>query len=274
MGGDVPLRSDRRRRAGSESASAHQDPRSSEPSVACDEQGRLRGLMQRRPHDWHCDFGRTSFMPRILSVPDLDFSLRGLPAQRSSIMSTTARPGLHPVLARSRRAAARAAQLVVFPNEARAHVAQRELRFSDNKLHIVWNVPRRAELVASAATAEPPLIVYYHGSITPERLPETVSLAVRRMAGRARLRIAGYEAPGARGYVRHLIGNDKGTVVDAPIEYLGMVPRADLLARGRACSCRLVAHAFQLRRPQHQSYGGRLEQAVRLYGGGTSLARV
>jgi spore maturation protein CgeB len=51
------------------------------------------------------------------------------------------------------------------------------------------------------------------------------------MAGRARLRIAGYEAPGARGYVRHLIGNDKGAVVDAPIEYLGMVPRrADLLA--------------------------------------------
>jgi glycosyltransferase involved in cell wall biosynthesis len=138
---------------------------------------------------------------------------------------------LHPVLEQSRRAAARAAQLVVFPNETRAHLAQRELRFSDKKLHIVWNVPMRAELVVSAATAEPPLIVYYHGSITPERLPETASLAVRRMAGRARLRIAGYEAPGARGYVRHLIGNDKGTVVDAPIEYLGMVPRrADLLA--------------------------------------------
>jgi glycosyltransferase involved in cell wall biosynthesis len=138
---------------------------------------------------------------------------------------------LHPVLEQSRRAAARAAQLVVFPNETRAHLAQRELRFSDKKLHIVWNVPMRAELVVPAATAEPPLIVYYHGSITPERLPETVSLAVRRMAGRARLRIAGYEAPGAHGYVRHLIGNDKGSVVDAPIEYLGMVPRrADLLA--------------------------------------------
>ena len=137
---------------------------------------------------------------------------------------------LHPVLEQSRRAAARAAQLVVFPNETRAHLAQRELRFSDKKLHIVWNVPMRAELVVSAATAEPPLIVYYHGSITPERLPETVSLAVRRMAGRARLRIAGYEAPGARGYVRHLVGSDKCASLDAPIEYIGMVPRADLLA--------------------------------------------
>lgn len=138
---------------------------------------------------------------------------------------------LPPVLARLRRAAARAAQLIVFPNEERAHFAQRELRFSGNKLRIVWNVPRRAELVASAATAVPPLIVYYHGSITPERLPETVALAVRRMPGRVRLRIAGYEAPGARGYVKHLVGDDMDASADAPVEYLGMVPRRmDLLA--------------------------------------------
>ena len=138
---------------------------------------------------------------------------------------------LHPILARSRRAAACAAKLVVFPNETRAHLAQEELRFSDKKLHIVWNVPRRAELVAAAATAELPLIVYYHGSITPERLPESVALAIRRMAGRAKLRIAGYEAPGARGYIRHLIGNDQCASVDALIEYRGMLPRrADLLA--------------------------------------------
>ena len=50
------------------------------------------------------------------------------------------------------------------------------------------------------------------------------------MAGRVRLRIAGYEAPSARGYVRHLVGSDTGAAADAPIEYIGMVPRADLLA--------------------------------------------
>ena len=138
---------------------------------------------------------------------------------------------LHPILARMRTAAARAAQLIVFPNEERAHFAQRELRFCGNKLHIVWNVPRRAELVASAATAAPPLIIYYHGSITPERLPETVALAVRRMAGRVRLRIAGYEAPSARGYIRHLVGSGTCASAGAPVEYLGMIPlRTDLLA--------------------------------------------
>jgi glycosyltransferase involved in cell wall biosynthesis len=143
----------------------------------------------------------------------------------------TPSPGmLHPVLARGRAAAARAARLIVFPNEQRAHFARSELRFPDNRLHIVWNVPRRAELAATAATAKCPLIVYYHGSITPERLPETVAFAVRRMAGRVRFRIAGYEAPSARGYVRHLVGSSASAAADALIEYIGMVPRADLLA--------------------------------------------
>ena len=137
---------------------------------------------------------------------------------------------LHPVLARSRAAAARAARLVVFPNEDRAHLAQSELRFTDNRLHVVWNVPTYAELASSAAPAELPLIVYYHGSISPERLPETVAFAVKRMAGRARLRIAGYEAPGAQGYVKQLVGSDTGTAVDNLVEYIGMVSqRADLL---------------------------------------------
>jgi glycosyltransferase involved in cell wall biosynthesis len=136
---------------------------------------------------------------------------------------------LHPVLARSRTAAARAARLVVFPNEHRAHIAQSELQFSNNRLRIVWNVPRRAELASSAAPAEPPLIVYYHGSITPERLPETVALAVRRMTGRVLLRIAGYEAPGAQGYVKHLVHSDSGTGADKLVEYIGMMPRAHLM---------------------------------------------
>jgi glycosyltransferase involved in cell wall biosynthesis len=138
---------------------------------------------------------------------------------------------LRPMLARSRAAATRSARLIVFPNDQRARVAQSELRFSDSQLHIVWNVPRRAELASPAAPAETPLIVYYHGSITPERLPETVALAVRRLAGQARLRIAGYEAPSARGYVKYLVGSDAGAATNNPIEYIGMVPlRADLLA--------------------------------------------
>src|SRR5262249_48142381 len=142
-------------------------------------------------------------------------------------------PGmLHPILGRLRAAAIRSARLIVFPNDERARVAQSELRFCDDRLHIVWNVPRRAELASAAAPAESPLVVYYHGSITPERLPETVAVAVRRMADRVRLRIAGYEPLGVRGYVRHLVGSDAGAAEDNPIEYIGMVPsRTDLFTQ-------------------------------------------
>ncbi len=56
-------------------------------------------------------------------------------------------PGsLRPSLARSRAAAARRAELVIFPNEARARIAQAELGYPADRLRIVWNMPRRAEL--------------------------------------------------------------------------------------------------------------------------------
>ena len=164
---------------------------------------------------------------------------------------------LHPVLARSRAAAARAARLIVFPNEERAHFAQSELRFSDNRLHIVWNVPRRAELASSAAPAEPPLIVYYHGSITPERLPETV--AVRGQAN-------GRPGPASH---RRLRSAERARLCQAPCRqryrrgsgypdriYRHGASRADLLTAGRARACRAGAHAFQLKRSQHAPMTG------------------
>jgi glycosyltransferase involved in cell wall biosynthesis len=156
-------------------------------------------------------------------------------------------PGtLRPVVARSRAAAMRSARLIIFPNSERARVAQNELNFADDRLHIVWNVPRRAELAACAATPEPPLIVYYHGSITPERLPETVALAVRQMAGQARLRIAGYEAPGSHGYVRHLVGSDPLGRDDNPVEYIGVSQRADLLTQASRAHVGLALLRCQL----------------------------
>jgi glycosyltransferase involved in cell wall biosynthesis len=138
---------------------------------------------------------------------------------------------LHPSLARARAAAARRAELVIFPNEARARIARAELGFSANRLRIVWNMPRRAELPPVESQPEPPLVIYYHGSINPDRLPAAVVEAVRQLCGRACLRIAGYEAPGAAGYVQRLIelgGSGNSTRL---VDYVGQVPgRADLVA--------------------------------------------
>lgn len=140
-------------------------------------------------------------------------------------------PGsLRPSLAQARAAAARWAELVIFPNEARAQIAQSELNFSPKRLCIVWNMPRRAELLPLDGQPEGPLVLYYHGSITPDRLPLAVVEALRRLRGRARLRIAGYEAPGAPGHVQRLLQLGADDTSTKLVEYLGQVPgRADLV---------------------------------------------
>lgn len=140
-------------------------------------------------------------------------------------------PGsLGPSLAPARAAAARRAELVIFPNEARARIAQAELGFPAERLRIVWNMPRRAELPPLDNQPELPLVAYYHGSITPERLPLAAVEAVRRLCGLACLRIAGYEAPGAVGYIQRLIALGGGGAMRL-VRYAGQVPhRADLIA--------------------------------------------
>jgi glycosyltransferase involved in cell wall biosynthesis len=142
-------------------------------------------------------------------------------------------PGsLRPSLARARAAGARRAELIIFPNEARAGIAQAELGFSADRLRIVWNMPSRAELPPLDSLPEAPFVLYYHGGITPDRLPLAVVEALRRLRGRACLRIAGYEAPGAVGYVQQLLELGGGSNSTGIVDYAGQVPsRADLVAR-------------------------------------------
>jgi glycosyltransferase involved in cell wall biosynthesis len=144
---------------------------------------------------------------------------------------TPASGSLRPPLARARAVATRRAELVIFPNEARARIAQEELGFSADRLRVVWNMPRRAELPSLDSQPGAPLVLYYHGSITPDRLPLAVVEAVRRLHGRACLRIVGYEAPGAAGHVQRLLELAGGSNSSGVVDHAGQVPqRADLLA--------------------------------------------
>ena len=141
----------------------------------------------------------------------------------------TPNPGaLHPWLARLRRAAARRAAAVIFPNEARARIARDELGFRDDRLHVVWNMPCRRELPVLESKPDNPLLLYYHGNISPVLLPETVVEAVLQLGGRVRLLIAGYEAPGDAGYIKRVLRYSQPGP-DPPVRYLGPIPRSDLL---------------------------------------------
>lgn len=138
------------------------------------------------------------------------------------------------MLGRLRARAIRAADLVVFPNAERARIAQAEIGFDERRLRIVWNLPRRAELPACADRADAPLLVYYHGSITQERLPMAVVEAVRRFDGAVRLVLAGYEVAGAQGYMQQLV--EAGVMPDGRqlVHYLGLLTTHEQLLEAAA----------------------------------------
>jgi len=134
---------------------------------------------------------------------------------------------LHPRIAQFRKAAAHKARFVIFPNAERARLAQTELGYRDGQLRIIWNVPRRSELPDLAVSHGAQVSVLYHGSITPERLPESVITAIAQCG--MQLRLIGYEVQGAKGYLAHLleIGRRFGQNV---VDYLGQFSRDRLLA--------------------------------------------
>jgi glycosyltransferase involved in cell wall biosynthesis len=133
------------------------------------------------------------------------------------------------VLSRLRGAAARNADLVIFPNEERGRIAQVEIGFVTDRLRIIWNMPRRSEMPPITDHQHEQMIVYYHGSITPERLPETVIDAILRFEGAVRLHIAGYEAPGSDGYIETLQRHGTTENGQPLVRYLGLFPISNQL---------------------------------------------
>ena len=131
-------------------------------------------------------------------------------------------------LGRLRAAAARRADHIVFPNAVRAELVRKEVGFPAERLRIVWNMPRRAEIPPLQGT-DGPLRLYFHGSITPERLPKAVMDAVLSFGGTVHLQIAGYEAPLRRGYLQSLLDAGGVTGPEAVISYLGQISRSNLL---------------------------------------------
>ncbi len=134
------------------------------------------------------------------------------------------------VLRHLRAAAMRKADAVIFPNETRARLAQAEIGFAPDRLHIVWNMPRRSEIPSITENSNEPLVLYYHGSVTPERLPQTVIDAVRRFDGAVRLQVAGYEVASSHGYIDKIERRRIGDSREPFVQYLGHFSRNQLLA--------------------------------------------
>lgn len=147
-------------------------------------------------------------------------------------------PGLTTkLLGMARRRTVRHARVCVLPNEARAAAFRTGLEVDPSAVVSVLNCPSRGEFVGdhSSVTGDDDLlIVHFHGSIVPDRLPETVIDALALCNGRVRLRIVGYETVCSVGYVESLCHRAARSGVAQCVSHEGVLPRSEMLSRARA----------------------------------------
>ncbi len=176
--------------------------------------------------------------PDVIYVSDSLGTLPGLLARliRKSIVvyhehdSPNRQSDLNPLIRWSRAQMFKLANVVVFPNAERARHVRTEVPFLSDKLKVVWNLPRHKEVSTNSllSDSDRPFTLYYHGSITPDRIPFTLVETLKRFGGSVNLVIAGYESGSNVGYVESLIKAVEGTPMEGCIRYLGQVQRSDL----------------------------------------------
>jgi glycosyltransferase involved in cell wall biosynthesis len=132
----------------------------------------------------------------------------------------------------SRTRLARRADLCVLPNERRVEMF-RQATGRQGQTFCVWNCPAREEAEMQPKKSSNELIVFYHGSIVPDRLPASVIRSLADLPSSVRLRIAGYETVGHPHYTSELkeVANSLG--MQSRFEYLGSLSRKALLPETR-----------------------------------------
>jgi glycosyltransferase involved in cell wall biosynthesis len=166
---------------------------------------------------WSCPIARWARIPVVYHEHDTPNEAGRLPRR---------------LVLRNRAVVARRAVLSVLPNEERRSAFQ--TRFPAAKTLGVMNCPLRDEVLARRESnpTDPSLVLYYHGSIVPERLPEAVIPALAQLPEFVRLRFAGYETLGSRGYAAALMARARATGLADRVEFLGKLPaRAQLLSQ-------------------------------------------
>ena len=123
----------------------------------------------------------------------------------------------------------RLANWIIFPNAERAAIAAGEIGFLPDRVRIVWNLPRLSELPRLPESKPGRFIVYYHGSIAPDKVPRTIFEAASRLQGSAHVRIAGYETASGSGYIARLVREFGDIEHGGIVEYVGQVARSALL---------------------------------------------
>jgi glycosyltransferase involved in cell wall biosynthesis len=137
------------------------------------------------------------------------------------------------LILRARRTLAQRAEICVLPNEQRRSAFTADTHRRGDSF-CVWNCPSRAD--AEPAVSVPhdrSVVIFFHGSIVPERLPIALIRALLDCPSSITFRFAGYETNGHVGYVRELLKEAERIGLGERVTYLGAMPRKLLLAECR-----------------------------------------
>jgi glycosyltransferase involved in cell wall biosynthesis len=148
----------------------------------------------------------------------------------------------------------REAEMCVVPQQSRF---QKFLQSTNRTkpTYCVWNCPSRDEIIELSPEQnrqhfdkKRQLILYYHGSITPDRIPGQIIVAVTRLKDAIRLRLVGYETVGSVGYLRELTAIAANSGASGAVEVLGTIPfRSDLLRNASTAHVGIVLMPKQSR---------------------------
>lgn len=128
-----------------------------------------------------------------------------------------------------RKRLAKRVALNILPNRERLQLFSRETGVPKN-LFCVWNCPSIREVSAPRINVEKSVLwVLYHGSIVPDRLPDTILYALAQLPNGVKIRIIGYETIGHPDYIDCLKNLTLQLNVNERVEFLGALPRDSLL---------------------------------------------
>lgn len=133
----------------------------------------------------------------------------------------------------TRKQLALRAHLCIFPNEMRAQQYNHSTgRAKQNRYPTitVWNCPRRDEAQSQKNRRNGDMLyLWFHGSIGPNRLPESVFWALSRLPYSIMLYIAGYETIGNVGYVDYVKRLALHLGILERVIFLGALPNRHML---------------------------------------------
>ena len=190
----------------------------------------------------------------------------------------------------AREKLARRAAFCIVPNDQRGRHLADQTRTTTPVIS-VWNCPSLEEVLTEGnpgASQDPRvaissfprptkrgegnLVLFYHGTIVPVRLPLAVLSALAQLPENILLRFAGYETIGHPGYVDEIRAETARLGLSSRVEYLGAVPqRAELLAQCRNSDIGLAFMPGNARDPNEQSMAGASNKAFEYMACGLAL---